>query len=171
MGIWRKRERELEKEIQHHLQMAAKERGERGVSSREAAAGARREFGNVGLVKEVTREQWGWGWMEDVWSDLRFGARMLAKSPGFTVVAVLTLALGIGGNTMVLSWIRGVLMDPLPGVQDASRVVAIESVMPDGEYHTSSYPDWKDYREKNRSFSDIVGFEFIGPDLRLTEKA
>ena len=169
--LWRKREKELEQEIQHHLQMAAKERGERGVSSREATAEARREFGNVGLVKEVTREQWGWAWMEDVWSDLRFGGRMLAKSPGFTVVAVLTLALGIGGNTMVLSWIRGVLMDPLPGVQDSSRVVAIESVMPDGEYHTSSYPDWKDYREKNRSFSDIVGFEFIGPELRLTEKA
>jgi predicted permease len=168
---WRKRDAELEKEIQHHLRMAEADRVERGESSGEARAGARREFGNAGLVKETARDAWGWRWMDDLRNDLRYGARMLAKSPGFTVVAVLTLALGIGGNTMVLSWIRGVLLDPLPGVQDASRVVAIESVMPDGEYHTSSYPDWKDYREKNRGFSDIVGFEFIGPDMRLTEKA
>ncbi|MGB8475063.1 MAG: ABC transporter permease [Candidatus Acidiferrum sp.] len=168
---WRKREKELEKEIQHHLQMAEAERAERGAARQDAKVEARREFGNVGLVKEVTRDQWGWTWIDEVWSDLRFGARMLAKSPGFTVVAVLTLALGIGGNTMVLSWIRGVLMDPLPGVHDAAQVVAIESVMPDGEYHTSSYPDWKDYREKNSSFNDIVGFEFIGPDIRVTDKA
>lgn len=168
---WRKREKELEKEIQHHLQMAEAERAERGAARQDARTEARREFGNVGLVKEVTRDQWGWTWIDEVWNDLRFGARMLAKSPGFTVVAVLTLALGIGGNAVVLSWIRGVLMDPLPGVHDAAQVVAIESVMPDGEYHTSSYPDWKDYREKNRSFSDTVGFEFIGPDIRVTDKA
>jgi predicted permease len=168
---WRKREDELEKEIQHHLSMAEAERAERGASQSDARAGAKREFGNVGLVKEVTRAQWGWTWIEAVWSDLRFGARMLAKSPGFTIVAVLTLALGIGGNTTVLSWIRGVLIDPLPGVRDAAQVVAIETVMPDGEYHTSSYPDWKDYREKNRSFSDIIGFEFIGPDIKVTDKA
>jgi len=168
---WRKRSNELEKEIQHHLRMAEEERRERGASVREAESGARREFGNVGLVKEVTRDQWGWAWVEDLVSDVRFGARMLAKNRGFAIVAVLTLGLGIGGNAMVLSWIRGVLMDPLPGVHDAAQVVAIETVMPDGEYHTSSYPDWKDYREKNRSFTDIVGFEFIGPDIRVTDKA
>ncbi|HKV26554.1 MAG TPA: ABC transporter permease [Candidatus Acidoferrum sp.] len=167
----KKREDELNKEIQHHLRMAEEQRVERGATEGDARAGARREFGNVGLVKEVTRDQWGWAWLGDMWNDLRFGARMLAKSPGFTIIAVLTLALGIGGNAMVLSWIRGVLLDPLPGVQDASRMAAIETVMPDGEYHTSSYPDWKDFREKNRSFSDIVGFEFIGPDIRLTAKS
>lgn len=168
---WRKREKELEKEIQHHLRMAEGERVERGASTREAQAKARREFGNVGLVKETARDAWGWRWIEDLVNDLRFGARMLAKNRGFTIVAVLTLGLGIGGNAMVLSWIRGVLMDPLPGVHDASQVVAIETVMPDGEYHTSSYPDWKDFREKNQSFSDLIGFEFIGPDIRATDKA
>ncbi|MGH9742428.1 MAG: ABC transporter permease, partial [Candidatus Acidiferrum sp.] len=168
---WRKRDKELEKEIQHHLRMAEEVRVERGASPRDAETGARREFGNVALVKETARDAWGWRWLGDLFNDLRFGARMLAKNRGFTVVAVLTLGLGIGGNAMVLSWIRGVLMDPLPGVHDASQVVAIESVMPDGEYHTSSYPDWKDFREKNRSFSDLIGFEFIGPDIRATQKA
>src|SRR5579863_69167 len=78
---WRKRDKELEKEIQHHLQMAATERRERGASVREAESGARREFGNVGLVKEVARDVWGWRWLEDLYEDARYGLRTLRKSP------------------------------------------------------------------------------------------
>jgi putative ABC transport system permease protein len=112
--LWRKREKELEKEIQHHLQMAATERKERGATFREAQAGARREFGNVGLVKDVTRDAWGWRWLEDLYDDARFGARMLLKNPGFTVVVILSLALGIGATTAVFSVIYGVLVNPYP---------------------------------------------------------
>jgi putative ABC transport system permease protein len=112
--LWRKREKELEKEIQHHLQMAAKERGERGASSREAESGARREFGNVGLVREVTRDAWGWRWLEDLYEDAQFGVRMLQKNPGFTIVAILSLALGIGATTAVFSVVYGVLVNPYP---------------------------------------------------------
>ena len=78
---WRKRSDELEKEIQHHLQMAETEHIERGVSQNQAQAGARREFGNVGLVKELTRDAWGWRWLEDLYEDLRFGMRALGRVP------------------------------------------------------------------------------------------
>jgi putative ABC transport system permease protein len=112
--LWRKRERELEKEIQHHLQLATTERKERGASVREAQAGARREFGNVGLVKEVARDAWGWRWLEDLYDDAQFGVRMLQKNLGFTIVAILSLALGIGATTAMFSVVYGVLMNPFP---------------------------------------------------------
>jgi predicted permease len=99
--------------------------------------------------------------------DLRYGVRMLAKSPGFTAVAILTLAVGIGGNATVFSWIRSVLLNPLPGISDAGRLVAAETIMPSGEFHTSSYPDYKDYRDRNHSFSGLIGFELAGVDMSL----
>src|SRR5262249_43734283 len=154
----RKRD-ELEEEVRSHLEMAAQDRMEQGEATQEARREARREFGNVELVKDAVREAWASERLHHVWLDARYGARAFVKRPGFTAVVVLTLALRIGGNATVFSWIRGVLLNPLPGVAASSELVAIESVMPDGEFHTSSYPDLKDYREKNHSFSEMIGFE------------
>ena len=109
--------------------------------------------------------------MEALLQDLRYGWRMLAKAPGFTAVAVLTLAIGIGGNATVFSWIRSVLLNPLPGISHADQFVAVESVMPSGEYHTSSYPDYKDYRDRNDVFSGLIGFEMTGVDMSLRNDA
>jgi predicted permease len=96
---------------------------------------------------------------------------MLAKSPGFTAVAVLTLALGIGGNATVFSWIRAALLNPLPGVVDPDRIVAAETVMPDGEYHTSSYPDYRDYRDRTYAFSGLIGCELVAVEMSLRNDA
>ena len=116
MNFWRrkKREEELDAEVQSHLQMAARERMDRGDRSNDAERAARREFGNVGLVKEFTRDVWVWRWLRDVADDARYGLRMLAKNPGFAIVAILSLALGIGATTAMFSVIYGVMVNPYP---------------------------------------------------------
>jgi predicted permease len=119
------RDRELEEELQNHLAMAARDRAERGEEKREAERAARREFGNAGLVKDVTRDIWGWRWLSDFADDTRYGLRTLANHPAFTSVAVLTLALGIGANTAIFSLIDAALLRSLP-VRDSNQLVLFQ---------------------------------------------
>ena len=146
----RNKREELDQELQSHLRMAASERMERGESAERAQHAARREFGNVALLQQVTRDQWGWRWLEELLQDLRYGARMLRKNPSFTLVAILTLALGIGATTTIFSWIRAVLLNPLPAVSDAKRVVALEELAPSSEWLPTSYPDFRDLRDNSK---------------------
>src|SRR5947209_2173379 len=131
MSFWgwlfhrKNREAELEEEVQAHLRMAAQERIEQGDVASDARTSAIREFGNVVLVKEVTREMWGLGWLETLLQDLRYGLRQLRRNPGFTTVAVLTLALGIGANTAIFSVIDTAMFRSLP-VRDPQWLVVFK---------------------------------------------
>ena len=99
--------------------------------------------------------------MKSILQDVRYGVRVLLKNRGFTTIAVLTLMLGIGGNATVFSWIRGTLLNPIPGMKESSRLVAVETVMPSGEFHTSSYQDFREYSAQNQVFSGMIGFELV----------
>ncbi|HEY2375515.1 MAG TPA: ABC transporter permease [Gemmatimonadaceae bacterium] len=107
-------DRALDDEIRAHFAMAVADRVARGESPDDAAAAVRREFGNVGHVKEVTHETWGWLWLERLTHDVRYALRSLRRAPIFAVVAILTLALGIGANTAMFTVVRGILLRPLP---------------------------------------------------------
>jgi predicted permease len=156
ISFWhrQKRESELEEELQSHLQMAAQDRTDRGETPEQARGAARRELGNVGLIKEVTREMWGWASVERLMQDLRYGLRMLAKSPGFTVVAILTLAVGIGANTALFSVVNGVLFNPLPYPHPEQLVWLAES-KPNFSSGSISWPNFKDWQKENRTFSGM----------------
>jgi len=156
----RRREEELDEEVQAHLRMAAHDRAEQGEAGEEARASAAREFGNVDLVKEVTRDVWGFRWLENLLQDLRYGVRQLRKNPGFTPVAVLTLALGIGANTAIFSVVNSVLLQPLP-MRAGHRVVVIWVNNP-GQGWSRMGPsglDYLDWREQSKSFEDLFLFE------------
>ncbi len=138
---------DLSNEIQEHLDEKVEELVAGGMTKFEARLAARREFGNVTVISERGREVWQWPAIESFFTDIRFGLRQLRKNPGFTAVAILTLAFGIGANTTVFSWMRAVLLNPLPGASAPERVVALEELAPDGESKRLSYLDFRDFRD------------------------
>src|SRR5262245_13113844 len=156
--FWRRRQREeeLEEEIRAHLEMAARDRIERGEPEAKARELARREFGNIGLIKEVTREMWGWTRAERFGQDLLYGAKMLWKSPGFTLISILTLALGIGANTVIFSVVDVTLLRPIQ-FRDPDRLVRLYQEI-DDNWLSFSAPDFEDCKNQNRIFESLAAY-------------
>src|SRR5262245_33308342 len=117
------RERELEAELQFHLDEEAEQHRHEGLPEAEARAAARRNLGNIALVQENTRAAWGWILVEQLSQDLRYAWRMIVANPLFTVLAIVSVALGIGASTSVYSFVDAVLLRSLPVEHPKSLVV------------------------------------------------
>jgi putative ABC transport system permease protein len=151
-----RRDRELDKEIQAHLAMATRDRIARGETPEAAELAVRREFGNQTLIKEVTREMWGWSSLERLWQDVRYALRMMRRAPGFTAVAVLSLALGIGANTAIFSLIDTVMLRLLP-VREPGQLVELLAKLPGQDrWNIFSWQAYQHMRDHNQVFSSLI---------------
>lgn len=167
----RAREQELDEEIGAHLRMAIQDRIESGESNREARESVHREFGNIGLVKEVTREMWGWSFVERLAQDLRYAIRQLVKNPGFACTAIFMLALGVCATVAIFGFVNATLIKPLP-YRDQSRLVGAFETTATAPRGTVSYLDYVDWKNRNNVFSSIDAYDVRkGFRLSTTEGA
>ena len=161
----RRRAKDLAEEIEVHLTMATRERIERGMAPDEARAAALREFGNVPLIEQTTREGWSWTWLEQLLQDVRLGGRILRQAPGLSATTILLIALVIGGNTTIYSMVNSLLVSPAPGVT-ATRLVVVRhqqaGVMLTDPY--ISFPNYEDYARLATTVTELTAWS----DEKLT---
>ncbi len=159
-------DRDLQEEMRLHLELRQQEHMERGLAAEDAHAAAERKFGNAMLLREMSGDVWGWRWIENIGQDLRYGARALLRTPGFTVVAVIALALGIGANTAIFSVVNAVLLRPL-AYKDPDRLVTV--------LHYGDEPvapaNYIDYRDQSHSFEAMGAAEYWSPNLSGSDPA
>jgi putative ABC transport system permease protein len=167
----RRLERDLEDEVAFHLAMREADLRADGVPDPAAREMARRRFGNVTYLKEQTRDMWLFPSLESISQDVRFALRTLRKSPGFTLVAVLALAIGIGGNTAIFSLVDAVRARALP-YQEPERLVQLWGNVQRArvERRGTSYPDYADWRAQATSFEEMAAFDGVTMTLFTTEE-
>jgi hypothetical protein len=157
----------LDAELQYHLERQITENVAEGMSAKEARHAALRVFGNPALLREQARAAWSWNWLEALWRDLRYGARTLRRTPGFTCVAILVMALGIGSSVALFAVVRGVLLKPLP-FKDPDRLMMVYERGTGGDLQSNPFnivsgAMYAEWRKQNRSFSDLalVGYNGV----------
>ena len=144
----------MDDEMRSHIEMQTEENIDAGMKPEEARYAALRQFGWVESIKDTCREQRGLPWLETLWQDIRYGTRMLRKNLGFTTVAVLTLALGIGANTAIFSVVDAVLLRPL-AYPDSGQLVWLSERGPDWSGGSISYPNFTDWRNQQSVFENF----------------
>ena len=159
-------------ELESHLQMHIEDNLRAGMNAKEARRQAAIKLGGIEQTRQAYRERETLPWIEALGQDLRFGLRMLQKSPGFTAIAILTLALGIGANTAIFSIVNGVLLNPLP-FPHPEQLVVLHASKPNFEFGSISYPNFQDWRKENHTFSSMAisrGYYFSLAGMGLAEQ-
>src|SRR5262245_49532257 len=171
LPLWRRRQdEELDEELQTHLQMAVQDRVERGETLQAATAAARREFGNLVRVKETTRDQWGWTWIEQVWHDAHYAWRLCLKAPAFTATAVLSLTVGIGANTAIFTLVDAVIVKEMAVAQPDQLVLLTDRDRP-GETADYSYPDYEQLRSQSNVLAGLSARASWGTPLTRDDRS
>ena len=163
-------DRELDEELRFHITQETQLRMERGESADAAWRSARRDFGNITLAKEVTRQMWGWTAIERAAQDLRFAVRMLARNAGFTVLALTALALGIGATSAMFTVVNSVLLRPL-AFRNPGRLVMVWEVQPSKRTNVVQTQNFLDWRARNRAFENIAALFQIPTNLEIGGEA
>ena len=163
---------DLDQDIRDFIERETQDNIDRGMPPEEARYAALRKFGNVTRVKEETREVWSFVWLEQLWQDVLFGFRMLRRAPGFTAVAVLTLALGIGANATIFSLADALLFRPFP-VAEPSRLVYFlrQNVDKPENYSSFSHPDYQEIHEQAKTFSGLAAYSSVSTSTTLNGEA
>src|SRR5947209_13936136 len=167
-----RRDTEMTEELQHHLDLLTERNIAAGLSAEDARNAALREFGGLEQIKESAREQRTWRWADEFMQDVRFGTRMLLRSPGFSVLAILCLTLGIGTNAAVLSWVEGILIRPYPLVPHQHRMFALNATTRGQTGYTGlSYPEFLDYEKNSTLFESFIIDRIMGTTLSVGDRA
>lgn len=157
----RRKQSDFEEEVQAHLALEVDRLVSEGLGREEAEAAARREFGNVAAVQERFYESSRWPWLEHLKRDVLYALRVLSRTPGFAVIAILSLALGIGVNALVFSVVNALVLRPLP-IDRPDQVVFVAGP----HFHPgNSFPNYRDLRDRNQTFSGLVGYRVSPMEL------
>jgi putative ABC transport system permease protein len=167
-----RRDAEMAEEIQQHIDLLIERNMAAGMSPGEARHVALREFGGVEQIKQIAREQRVWMWPDQLWQDVRFGVRMLWRSPGFSLLAILCLTLGIGTNAAVFSWIEGILFHPYPAVEHEDRMFALAGTTRGASpLNLLSYPDCIDFQRSCTLIESFIVAQLTATTLSIGDRA
>ena len=168
-NLWRSKrtDKEMDREITLHIELLEEEYQRGGMSPEQARVAARRTLGGTEQARQMHRDARTILWLDDLIRDIQFGVRMMLRNPALSMVAILTLAIGIGACATAFTWINGILLQPLSGVAEPMHLVTVESLTPNGAMVPNSYPDFRDFRDHLRTV-DVAAFRpsafSVGPE-------